>query len=220
MAMPRRCSGHWFECPREQFGSNNLPSFFKLVQLVVDTKQVVCASKHPADVWLGGASPWVRRIIGISPARQVGSVYDEAILDSNARVWMGKDVIRTTKSDHEHRTSFLLGTLSLKAAGCSVDLVVVIAHCGVVMRISNCCMALGRLQMTNIERLANVRLAPVDHVTRAAIHAMLHEDHTGCHMGKDGSPDVEETCRLFATWQNLALLLAVAPDEPLYKAVF
>ena len=87
------------------------------------------ARDHPADVWLGGDSPWVLRIIGISPAPQVGSLYNEAIRDSDARVWMGKDVVRTTESDHEQRTSFLLGTPSLKAAGCSGDLVVVIVRC-------------------------------------------------------------------------------------------
>ena len=32
-------------------------------------------------------------------------------------------------------------------------------------------------------------------------------------------PNGEETSRLFAVWLNLALLLGVAPYEPLYKAV-
>ena len=128
-------------------------------------------------------------------------------------------MVRTTQSDHEQRTSFLLGTPSLKAAGYSVDPVVVIARYRVVMCILHCCMALGRLQMANIERLANDRLAPGDQVTRAAIQATLHEHRTGCHLRKDASPDGEETSRLFAAWPDLALLLAVAPDEPLYKAV-
>ena len=154
----------------EQFGSNNLPLFFRAIHLVVDTKQVVYdARDHSADVWLGGDSPWVRCIIGISPAPQVGSRYNEAIWDFDARVWMGKDVVRTTESDHAQRTSFLFGTPSLKAAGCYVDPVVVIARCRVVISILHCCMALGRLQMANIERLADDRLAPGDHVTRAAI---------------------------------------------------
>ena len=127
------------------------------------------ACDHPADVCLGGDSPWVCCIIGNSPAPQVGSLYNEAIWDSDARVWMGKDVVRTTESDHVQRTSFLLGTLSLKAAGRSVDPVVVIARCQVVMCIFHCCMAPRHLQMANIERLANDRLAPGDQVTRAAI---------------------------------------------------
>ena len=101
-----------------------------------------------ASVLLGGDSPWVCRIIGITPAPQIGTLYNEAIWDSDARVWMGKDVVWTTESDHEQRTSFLLGTPS----GWSVDPVVVIARCRVVMCILHCCMALGRLQMANIER--------------------------------------------------------------------
>ena len=154
------------------------------------------ACDHPADVWLGGDSPWVRRIIGISPAPQVGSLYNEATWDCDARVWMGKDVVWTFESDHEQRTSFLLGTPSLKAAGCSVDPVVVIARCRVVMCILLCCMALGRLQMANIEQLANDRLSPGDQVICAAIQATLHEHRTGCRLGKDASPYGEETSSL------------------------
>ena len=126
---------------------------------------------------------------------------------------MGKDVVRTTKADHEQRTSFLLVTPSLKAAGCSVDAVVVIARCRVAMCILHYCMALGRPQMANIGRLANDRLAPGDHVTSAAIQATLHEHRTSCRLAKDASLNGEETSRLFAAWPDLALLLAMATDE-------
>ena len=147
----------------------------------------------------------MHRVIGISLAPEFGSLYNEAIHDSDARVWMGKDVVRTTESNHEPQTSFLLGTPSLKAASCSVDPVVVIARCRVVMCNLHFCMALGCLQMANIERLANDRLAPGDQVTRAAIEGTLHEHRTGCRLGKDASPDVDETSHLFATWPDLAL---------------
>ena len=71
----------------KEIGSNDLPLFFQAIQLVVDTKQVVHdARDHPADVWLGGDSPRVCGIIGISPAPQVGSLYNEPIWDSDARV--------------------------------------------------------------------------------------------------------------------------------------
>ena len=161
----------------------------------------------------------MRRIIGITPAPKVGSLYNEGIWDSDAGVWQGKDVVRTTESDHAQRTSFLLGTPSLKAAGCSVEPVVVIARCRVVMCILHCCMAMDRLQMTNIERLAAERLAGGDEVSRAAILAVLHEHRTGCRLGKYCSPDGEETSRLFAAWPDVALLLSVGPEEPLYRAV-
>ena len=186
----------------------------------MDTHRVVFNShEEAADAWLGGDSPWVRRIIGITPAPRVGSLYNEGIWDSDAAVWRGKDVLRTTESDHAQRTSFLLGTPSLKAAGCSVEPVVVIVRCRVVMCILHCCMAMGRLQMTNIERLAAERLAGGDEVSRAAIQAVLHEHRTGCRLGKGCSPDGEETSRLFAAWPDVALLLSVGPEEPLYRAV-
>ena len=105
---------------------------------------------HPADDSLIGDSPWVHLIIGISLLPQVGSLYNEAISYSDDRVWMGKDVVRTTESDKEQPTSFLLATPSLKAAGCFPDPVVVIARYRVVMCILQCCIALGRLQMANV----------------------------------------------------------------------
>ena len=50
-------------------------------------KQVVYdAHDNLADVWLGGDSPWVCRIIGISLDPQIGSLYNEAIWDSDARI--------------------------------------------------------------------------------------------------------------------------------------
>ena len=53
----------------------------------MDTHWVVFNShEEAADAWLGGDSPWVRRIIGITPAPQVGSLYNEGIWDSDAAV--------------------------------------------------------------------------------------------------------------------------------------
>ena len=53
------------------------------------TKQVVCDTRDPpADVRLGGDSPWVCRIIGISPSPQAGSVNNEAIWEFN---WLAND---------------------------------------------------------------------------------------------------------------------------------
>ena len=95
----------------------------------------------------------------------------------------------------------------------------VIARCRGVMCILHCCMALGRLQMANIERWANDRLAPGDQVTRPAMQATLREHRAGCRLGWDASPRGEETSRLFLAWPELALFLAVVPEEPLYKTV-
>ena len=184
---------------RNNLVPTKLMFFCQAIQEVVDTHRVVFNShEEAADAWLGGDSSWVRRIIGITPAPQVGSLYNEGIWDSDAAVRRGKDVVRTTESDHVQRTSFSLGTPSLKAAGCSVEPQVVILRCRVVMCILHCCMAMGRLQMTNIERLAAERLAGGAEVSRAAIQAVLHEHHTWCRLGKDCSPDGEETSRLFA----------------------
>ena len=73
------CSGHLCEHPLEPLGSMDLPLLFQAMYLIVDTKRVVYNSyDHLGVVWLGG-SPSVCRIIAISPAPQVGSLYYEAI---------------------------------------------------------------------------------------------------------------------------------------------
>ena len=77
-------------------------------------------------------------------------------------------------------------------------------------------MALGHLQMANVEGLANDRLVPID---EAAIQGTSHEQRTACLLGKDAFPDGEATSSLLAAWPDVALLLAVAPDEPLCKTV-
>ena len=64
-----------------------MPLLFQAIQLVVDTKRVVYDTcDHPAHVLLGGDSPLVRRIIGISPAEKVGNLYAEAIWDFDTRI--------------------------------------------------------------------------------------------------------------------------------------
>ena len=108
-------------------------------------------------------------------------------------------MVGTTASDHEQRTCFLLGTPSLKAARCSVDPAVAMARPRIDMCILHCCMALGRLQMANIERPAHDLLAPGDEVRRARVKATLHDHRSGCRPGEDASPDGEENSRLFAT---------------------
>ena len=86
----RRCSDGvpaiFFECPWEQLGLEDSTLIFQAIHLVVDTKRVVYdARDHPADVGLGGNSPWVCRIIGRSPAPKVGSLFNEATWDCDAR---------------------------------------------------------------------------------------------------------------------------------------
>ena len=73
----------------------------------------------------------------------------------------GRAMMRTTESNHEQGTFVLLGTPSLEAASCSLDLVVVIARCRVVMCILHCYMALGHLQMPTLYGWPMAGLPPV-----------------------------------------------------------
>ena len=43
----------------------------------------------PAEVLLGGDQPWLRRLLGISVAPQVGSIFNEAVRDNTAKQWNG-----------------------------------------------------------------------------------------------------------------------------------
>lgn len=62
----------------------------------------------PAELFLGGDSPWLRRILGISTCPQVGSLYNEGVWD-NILGWVRAHIRRTLTSDLAHYTDFLKG---------------------------------------------------------------------------------------------------------------
>ena len=100
----------------------------------------------PAAVRLGGDQPWLRRLLGISVAPQVGSIFNEAVRDNTAKQWNGVAARRTTQSDAAHHRRYQVTRKSLDAAGCTGEPLLVIAR-----NILHSCMAFGRLFVASLE---------------------------------------------------------------------
>ena len=105
----------------------------------------------PAAVLLGGDQPWLRRLLGISVAPQVGSIFNEAMCDNTAKRWNGISARRTTQSNANNHRSYLVTRKSFDAAGCTGQPLLVIARNRVFLCILHFCMAFGRLFVANLE---------------------------------------------------------------------
>ena len=98
------------------------------MQSIIDCKKFYwCDSWVPAAVLLGGDQPWLRRLVGISVAPQVGSIC-EAVRDNTAKQWNGIAARRTARSDAHNHRRYPMTRKSLDAAGCTGEPLLVIAR--------------------------------------------------------------------------------------------
>ena len=105
----------------------------------------------PAAVLLSGDQPWLRWLLGISVAPQVGSIFNEAVRDNTAKQWNGVTARRTTQSDANNHRRYLATRKSLDAARCTGEPLLVIAINRVFLCILHYCMAFGRLFVAFLE---------------------------------------------------------------------
>ena len=137
---------------------------------------------------LGGDQSWLRRLLGISMAPQVGSIFKKAVLDHTAKQWNGIAARRTTKSDANNHRRYLVTHNSLDAAGCTGEPLLVIARNQVFLCILHCCMAFGRLFMPfPVARMGN-------HPAEVAgeVQKFLYRNRCGVRLGAHNAPDGEE----------------------------
>ena len=95
----------------------------------------------PAAVLFGGNQPWLRRLLGISVAPQVGN---GAVRDNTAKRWNGVVAQRTVQWDANNHRPYPVTRKSLDAAGCTGEPLLVIASNRVFLCILHCCMAFGK----------------------------------------------------------------------------
>ena len=118
----------------------------QVLQSIIDCKKLYwCDGWVPAAVLLGGDQPWLRRLLGISMAPQVGSIFNQAVRDNMAKRWNGVAARRTTESDTTNHRRYRVTGKSLDAARCTGGPLLVIARNWVFLCILHCCMAMGRL---------------------------------------------------------------------------
>ena len=52
-----------------------------------------------ATLWLGGDMPFIRQMVGVSPAPQVASIFNEGVWHRDTGMWSGVEVHRTMERD-------------------------------------------------------------------------------------------------------------------------
>ena len=139
-----------------------------------------CDSWVPAAVLFGGDQPWLRRLLGISEAPQVGSIFNEGVHDNTAKRWNGVAARRTTRSDANNHRCYVVTRKSLDAAGCTGEPLLVIARNLVFLCILHCCMAFGRLFVAILE--AQVGNHPPEVV--AEVQKILYRNGCGVRLGR------------------------------------
>ena len=186
------------------------------MQSIIDCKNFCwCDSWVPAAVLLAGDQPWLRRLLGIIVAPQVGSIFHEAVRDTTAKRWNGVTARRTTQSDATHHRRYQVTRKSLNAAGCTGEPLLVIAKNRVFLCILHCCMAFGRLFLAFWE--AQVGNHPPE--VAGEVQKILYRNRCGVPLGAHNAPDGEEAHNLFWPWKQIAPLLAYVEEDPTWQAV-
>ena len=115
-------------------------------QSIIDCKKFYRRDRWvPAAALLGGDRPWLRRLLGINVAPQVGSMFNEAVRDNTAKRWNGVTARRITQSDATNHRRYQVTSKSLDAARCTGEPLLVIARNRTFSCTLQCCMAFGRL---------------------------------------------------------------------------
>ena len=167
----------------------------------------------PAAVLLGGDQPWLRRLLGITVAPQVGScIFNEAVRDNTAKQRNGIAARRTMRLDANNHRRYLMTRKSLDAAGCTGEPRLVIARNRVFLCILHCCMAFGRLFVAFLE--AQVGNHPPE--VAGEVQKILYRNRCGVRLGAHNAPDGED---LFWAWAQIAPLLAYVEEDPTWQAV-
>ena len=169
----------------------------------------------PVAVLLGGDQPWLRRLLGISVAPQVWSIFNKALRDNTAKQWNGIAARRTTRSDANNHRRYLMTRKCLAAAGCTGEPLLVIARNRVFLCILHCYMAFGRLFVAFVE--AEVGNHPPE-VARE-VQKILYRNRCGVRLGAHNAPDGEEAQNLFWAGEQIVPLLAYVQEDPTWQAV-
>ena len=169
----------------------------------------------PAAVLLGGDQPWLRRLLGISVAPQVGFIFNEAVQDNTAKWWNGVAARRTMQSDATNHRRYRVTGKILDAAGCTGEPLLVIARNRVFLCILHCCMAFGRLFVAFLE--AQVGNHPLE--VAGEVQKILYRNRCGVGLGAHNAPDGEEAHNLFWALEQIAPLIAYIEEDPTWQAV-
>ena len=142
----------------------------------------------PARDFVGVDLPWLKRLLGISTAAQVASLYNEAVKQKGASTYTGCGTRRTTESDAAHKAEYDAGSDSLQVAGCIGTPLLRLRDRR--MAVLHATMAIGRMLCAFINAHK-----PEKGLARDALQLVLNQHKTSLTVGSESSPDGEDTAR-------------------------
>ena len=101
-----------------------------MLQSFDDSKCLCWASSWVlAALVLVSDQPFIRRLIGVSGAPQVGSIYNMGVWDKTAAAWLQVDVRQTLDNEAVARHQYQVMGRSLDNGGCIAEPHVVVDRC-------------------------------------------------------------------------------------------
>lgn len=171
-------------------GKTPLPTAQQAIQRVIERGHVRFAGhRRPAQVYLGGDLPWLKKILGLTPVWQIPSIYSQARWGGLGG-WVDVGVQRT--ADTDRATKGLTPVIGV-GVGVKSDPLLLLDRKRVVVCVLHLVMAFGRLAMAWLKRKYDGR----PQWERTAANRILTQYQTGQHLDKKKcAPDGEETRRL------------------------
>ena len=176
------------------------------IQKIIDTGYGVLRKYYiGARVIIGGDSPWLRHLLGVSTYFGVGSGYSFATWCRELQRWCDTDVPRTTTAKQKKRTVYTGAATAWDARGCTKEPLLHIddRHHFVVMCVLHLLIAMGKY-VTKFLRVHATRLTPHQ---RNKAQEGLNKAKTNIAMKGKSQPDGEELWRLLTNWSVIAKVM-------------
>ena len=181
------------------------------IQHVPDNGYIVlCGYRVDCGCIVGGDSPWLRHVFGLSVWWGVGSLYTYAMWNAASNQWENTTTVRSWKGDRKFLKIFHRSRPKATVSdvyGC-IRLPLLKVHdryFSIVLCILHCLISVGKKTTIYVRRYAK-KVAPA---VRAEVQIILTESNTKISVQGKASPKGEETWRLLIVWPAIAHLLHV-----------
>ena len=160
-------------------------------------------------VIIGGDSPWLRHVLGLSTFYEIGSIYSFATWSREKERWVGCERRRSTRLEAKFLKYRKQGVSCVAAKGCMESpLLKVDDHIGcVIMCVLPLVIRCGEYLTTFVRTRATMLTVP----QRSKVQSLLKDANTNVSLKGRSFPDGEETWHLFANWLPIAKSLRRTP---------
>ena len=160
-------------------------------------------------VIIGGDSPWLRHILGLSTFYEIGSIYSFATWCREKERWVGCEWQRSTRLEAKFLKYRKQGVSRVGAKGCiQSPLLKVNDSIGcVIMCVLHLVIRCGEYLTTFVRTRATILTVP----QRSKVQSLLKDAKTNTSLQGRAFPDEKETWHLFANWLHIAKSLHLTP---------